>query len=219
MPAATRMPFGSAKLSLLAPALTIIFMADQQPVMCMGNSKWGAVCLSLRRIDDADWVLFDFGKDVSWVHITDPRQWTLIPFAASSPLELQLHAPGKFRNKMLFRQTAPQLPLLKYVFSQKVTLSYADLHMLADTLNVHAGGRIARGDLLRALCLKICELYGCDDVEAFIQNCLALDSKAGKVMKVGGFHAIHVFSNAFNVKRQTSNAKTSNVQRNTVKLS
>ena len=177
-----RPPFGSAKMSELAPEMQVLKRGDDDPTLCLYTCAWGFVSLELRRIDVGACAFFEVGHAVKWAHIIDPRDYTVLGHKSSAPLEQQMLCPGELTNEVRIQFTNCSTPLLKYAFGQKVELGYNQLHQLVALLGLQAGGRISRSDLLTMIATKICN--DCHDslevTEAYIQALLEIDTKSSK---------------------------------------
>ena len=114
------------------------------------------LALSLKRVPDTEWTLYDLKAEVKWSFITKPKEWRVLPFKASSPLSLQIHRPGRFLNQVLIRQVNEGVPFLRYAFGQKVTVSFPVLKLLADHLHIRLDrSQSSRKDLLKAIAGRI----------------------------------------------------------------
>ena len=124
--------------------------------------------------------MYELGATVRWIHIADPRVWTILPFEAMSPLALQLHRPGAFCSKVLIRQVGTPASLLKHAFGNKVTLSYAELQRLASFLELVIADNASRKDVLEALARKICEGDPPDVVDEYVRRLLDMDTSSSR---------------------------------------
>ena len=135
----------------------------------------------LRRVADEAWVHYRFEPKVSWLHILEPNNYNVLPFAASTPLDLQLHHPGGFANQVLIRQDGAPVPLLKHLFSQKVRLNFDELQRIADYLELQRHGNSSRAALLEQIARYICQGDRQDEIDAYVNRLLGLDGKSGKL--------------------------------------
>ena len=183
-PVAERHPFKSATLSSLMLPYRVLAKFECDPVVCLGRAKWGGIACKLLPVDDhsADdedrWKLYRLAPKIDWIHITDVSEWVVVPHEPATPLQLNVHAPGRHTNRILLREIAPRMPLLKAAFAEKVALGYDELHYLAQTLSLQVGGRDSRSSIIEAICRHICTGCSEEDTAAYIRNCLDLDGKS-----------------------------------------
>ena len=198
-----RPAFGRGQLSLLVPMLQIIqrkvlhpddgmpvLDSDGMPIlstpwMCLEQYKWGALTLDLKRLDNNDaWQLYGLTDKVSYLHIwDDPEKYQVLPHTACSPLESQLHHPNVYENKVFIRQTGPAIPLLQWVFSHKVTLSWGELQFLAEQLELrHRGSN--RDELLVLITRHAFREKSVEEIDAAVTRMLKADKQVAAKMKV-----------------------------------
>ena len=175
-------------LSIVAPRLQLMIHTadgrDAEPILCLGGTKWGALCLQVERVADDSWVLYRLVPKVHWVHILEPNNWNVLPHRASSPLDLQTHRPESFANIVLIRQDGAPVSLFKHIFAQKVTLTYDELHKIADYLSLELSGRCSRIVVLEAICRRVCRGEPQSEIDLFAKRCLELDGKPPPKIKV-----------------------------------
>ena len=196
-----RPAFDRGQLSVLAPMFQIIqrkvddgmpvpdsddagMPIINTPVICLGHYKWGALVLNLKRLDNNDaWQLYGLTDKVSHLHIWDPEKYEVLPHTACSPLESQLHHPDVYENKVFIRQTGPAIPLLQWVFSHKVTLSWGELQFLAEQLELrHRGSN--RDELLVLITRHAFREKSVEEIDAAVTRMLKADKQVAAKMKV-----------------------------------
>ncbi len=77
----------------------------------LGNALWGALGWPLDAFDVAGGRVFEFRRaPVEWIHVIDPREWEVVPFAAVRHMD---------RGKILMEQRGEETPLMQHCLLQK----------------------------------------------------------------------------------------------------
>lgn len=186
---ASRPSIGASWLSALLPHQHIIVGPDQIPKFCLGVAKYGAVVCKLVALasfaDDAaseQRQLWKLSSDVSWAYVTNLDEWRVVPHVACSPLSSKLLCPGQFVNCVCLREIAAPVSLLRFAFSQKVSLSFAELKELAIHLKLNLRGCNSRAKLIVLIVEHVCG--GSGDASAVAAHVLAADVTPSKQFKV-----------------------------------
>ena len=123
--------------------------------MCFGQAKWSGIMLEVREVGDK---LYRMGYKCSFIHVSDPTQWTSYGHTPCSPLKLQIENTGVFDNRVAFRRDDVGTNLLKARLSTAESIksfSFADLQYLGDYYA--CTGINSRVGYLTALARKACE--------------------------------------------------------------
>ena len=156
LPANSRPGFGKACLSAALTVKTIIreVYSDgtfSAPALCIGSSIWGGLGANLVEVVTRGQhcpTVWRLGSDINWVHLTNPERWQVIPWEPVSPLKGARYGLGM---NIRIAQSGEPVPLLKDLFSNKVTIPFSQLQKLATHLELNLRSNVSRRDLLMAI--------------------------------------------------------------------
>jgi hypothetical protein len=131
-------------------------MADNTFYCILSPAKWGALALRVERISERVFLLSQEPSDLTIVHATRIQdQFMVVPTSVCSPARLRVDHPGIMESCICYYQTAPEVGLLKHLFSHKVTVSNADLLYIAGKLEVPHRKSMNKKELVDLISRKI----------------------------------------------------------------
>ena len=161
LPDEEKVPFGSARFSIMVPFLVLLVKPNGDTVLAFQAQKWGVPVVSLTRVVDPTaeepWSLWSVSSQVSWCHITDPREWGVLQFKQASPLLLHDHAAGVFPNQILLQGVGEVQSLLRYGLVRFVALTMKELQLLASMMGVDLKGLNSKAKLIKGLAEEVCK--------------------------------------------------------------
>lgn len=146
--AADPLPISRGWLATLVRPFTVVVGPGGQLVASLGNARWAALGWPLRRLTvpecsggaEAEHLLqWDGGASAQWFHVTDLKDWHVLPVQAISPLTARLAYPSLAQDQppsVLLRVTGAPVTLLSHFFCEKTCLSHAELLRLAQYLEL-----------------------------------------------------------------------------------
>ena len=135
IPQPNPVPFKSVAFSVVLPDLKIIQRLDEPPLLSFKGTEWGGNAIKLRQVTRQGVDFFETLPEPVWVHMLNPCEWVVVPFESAPPLQGVLEQI-QIGNRVVLRKSGEPLPLLKVVFSQKVTLTFDNLLWLATLLGI-----------------------------------------------------------------------------------
>lgn len=191
--AADPLPISHGWLSSLLRPFTVV-AGHGQLFASLGNARWAALVWPLRRLAipggsaEAELLQWDGSDNASaqWLHITDLKDWHVLPVQVVSPLAARSTYPslGQEGRSILLRVIGAPIALLNYFFREKTCLSHADLLRLARDLELgDYPSSTARQVLIQAIAAHAAADSSPEEQAAFIQAALQLDSARQADMK------------------------------------
>ena len=129
---------GSARASCVLPPFQFVRqIADNRFYCILSPAKWGALALRVERISERVFLLSKEQSYLTIVHATRIQdQFMVVPTSVCSPARLRVDHPGIMESCICYYQDAPEVGLLKHLFSHRVTVSNADLLYIAGELKL-----------------------------------------------------------------------------------
>ena len=130
--------------------------------MNLKSSVWGSYAHEVRHIldpSDADpehrTNFFQVNADeITMIHVTHHADWFAIPSCTPPPMVLHTEYRAIANLRILFQQQSAPMPLLRFCFANKNTLTVRDLQIIAEDLELNAAG--TKQELIERICAKLC---------------------------------------------------------------
>ena len=130
--------------------------------MNLKSSVWGSYAHEVRHIldpSDADpghrTNFFQVNADeITMIHVTHHADWFAIPIFTPPPMVLHTEYRAIANLGILFQQESAPMPLLKFCFANKNTLTVRHLQIIAEDLELNAAG--TKQELIQRIIAKLC---------------------------------------------------------------
>ena len=171
--------------SKLVVAQTVFGMIDGSGPSYLGlkTCAWGVMAVVVEAIPSASGNYFRIvWRKIHTIHIVDPCLWYAFNVTMVGPARLQAEAPAIAHHGILSRQVISALPLLKFAFAGKTTLTVEELRRICKHLGLPQSG--IRNELIERVCHHLCLHDAADYKDRYTSRAIAMDTWVEPVKQV-----------------------------------
>ena len=180
-------PMDDAWLTKVVPPKTLLVnLATSTFHMCLESVRWAAVSVAVSVEHSAQpggppSVFSLDTQDLRWLHVqaSSLGNWLAIPVVGICPAAVQRDYPALVNGALYFQQAGEPLPLWRYAFQRKQTLTIPELERLArQILQVSSRDLMAadnRPALISLICTALCAADPLEQRQYYVERALEKD--------------------------------------------